>query len=204
MNMEIRIRETGQVVSENEFRAMHPNTSGPIAALMEQYDADPVLEAPAPAVAWNQSALRDGVVQDNLGNWVYAWRVEDWSQEQIDAHVANAKAQKWEAIKAERDRRKAAGVKVGEKWFHSDDSSRIQQIGLVMMGASIPPGLQWKTMDGSFVAMTQALAGQIFQSVAAQDQAIFAQAEQHKAAMEAVENPATYDITTGWPAVYSE
>ncbi|HEY0845810.1 MAG TPA: DUF4376 domain-containing protein [Noviherbaspirillum sp.] len=110
----------------------------------------------------------------------------------------------WDAIKSERDRRKAGGVLVTGKWFHSDDPSRIQQIGLVMMGANIPPGLQWKTMDGTFVTMTQALANQIFQAVAAQDQAIFAKAEQHKAAMEASANPAAYDFSSGWPPVYGE
>ena len=110
----------------------------------------------------------------------------------------------WEKIKAERDRRMVGGVKVGAKWFHSDDSSRIQQMGLVMMGASIPANLQWKTMDGSFITMTQALASQVFQAVAASDQAVFTVAEQHKAAMEASADPSTYDFSTGWPKIYGE
>lgn len=114
------------------------------------------------------------------------------------------KSAKWGAIKVERDRRKAGGVKVGTKWFHSDDSSRIQQIGLVMMGAGIPANLQWKTMDGSFITMTQTLAQQVFEAVAASDQTIFAAAETHKAAMEASADPASYDYSTGWPKVYGE
>ena len=115
-----------------------------------------------------------------------------------------SKDQVWELIKAERCRRKAGGVKVGVKWFHSDDGSRIQQIGLVMMGASIPANLQWKTMDGSFITMTQALASQVFQAVAASDQAIFTVAEQHRVAMEASADPASYDYSTGWPKIYGE
>lgn len=114
------------------------------------------------------------------------------------------KAHAWDAIKAERDRRRTGGVAVGAKWFHSDDASRIQQLGLVMMGSAIPAGLQWKTMDGTFVAMTQTLAGQIFNAAAASDQAIFARAEQHKAAMEAAADPARYDYSAGWPAIYGE
>lgn len=114
------------------------------------------------------------------------------------------KVAKWESIKAERDRRKAGGVKVGAKWFHSDDGSRIQQIGLVMMGASIPAGLQWKTMDGSFVTMTQALATSVFGAVAASDQAIFAAAETHRVAMEASADPAAYDYSGGWQKIYGE
>jgi len=117
---------------------------------------------------------------------------------------AELTAESWHGIKAERDRRKAGGVKVGAKWFHSDDGSRIQQIGLVMMGANLPAGLQWKTMDGSFIAMTQAVAASVFAAAAASDQAIFAVAEGHRVAMEASADPAAYDYSTGWPKIYGE
>lgn len=113
-------------------------------------------------------------------------------------------AQMWERIKAERDRRNRGGYKVGTKWFHSDTNSRIQQLGLVMMGTNIPASLQWKTMDGSFVAMTPTLAQQVFAAAAASDQAIFAAAEAHKAAMEASADPASYDFSTGWPLTFGE
>ena len=118
-----------------------------------------------------------------------------------------AKAARWSDIKAERDRRKIDGgykVTVGgvDKWFHSDAFSRNQQLGLVLLGASIPPGLQWKTMDGSFVAMTQSLASQVFAAAAAQDMATFTAAETHKAAMEASSDPASYNFSGGWPAIF--
>lgn len=114
------------------------------------------------------------------------------------------KATQWNEIKAERSRRNRGGYKVDTKWFHSDADSRIQQLGLVMMGANIPLGLQWKTMDGSFVAMTPALAQQVFTAAAASDQAIYAAAETHKAAMEASADPASYDFSTGWPLTFGE
>jgi hypothetical protein len=111
----------------------------------------------------------------------------------------------WDAIKAERDRRtQSGGYLASGNWFHSDLFSRSQQIGLVMMGASIPAGLKWKTMEGTFVAMTPALAAAVFAAAAAHDQAIFAAAEVHYAAMLASSDPAVYDITAGWPAVYGE
>lgn len=110
----------------------------------------------------------------------------------------------WERIKAERDRRQVGGVKVGDKWFHSDMSSRIQQMGLVFMGANIPQGLQWKTMDGSFIVMTQALAQQVFNAQAASDQTIFGIAEAHRVALAAAPDPAAYDYLTGWPKIYGE
>lgn len=110
----------------------------------------------------------------------------------------------WERIKAERDRRRYLGVKVGAHWFHSDDPSRIQQLALAMMGAAIPAGLQWKTLTTTqppvFVEMTPALAQWIFQATAASDTAIFAAAEAHRVAMEASATPESYDCTGGWPA----
>ena len=118
---------------------------------------------------------------------------------------AVVKANKWNAIKTERDRRiQQGGYKVGAKWYHSDTFSRTQQMGLVMLGANIQANLQWKTMDGSFVTMTQQLAGQVLAAAAASDQAIFAAAEAHRQAMEASADPAAYDFSTGWPKVFGE
>lgn len=126
----------------------------------------------------------------------------------FDAHVApsdldDARADVWERIKAERDRRtQSGGYTAGGKWFHSDTFSRTQQIGLVMLGGGIPAGTMWKTMDGSFIEMTPALAQQVFSAAAAQDLATFAAAEAHKAAMEDAADPAAYDFSVGWPAVF--
>jgi len=117
------------------------------------------------------------------------------------------KADAWDAIKAMRDKHiQSGGYKVAEKWFHSDAFSRTQQIGLVMLGSNIPAGLQWKTMDGSFVLMTQILAQQIFSAAAQQDTSIFSNAESHRAAINGMttsDEIATYDITTGWPEVFA-
>lgn len=135
------------------------------------------------------------------GAWVSS--SDDAVQSIIDSYdpIPGAQIDAWNAIKAERDRRQVLGVKVGANRFHSDDKSRIQQLGLVMMGAGIPAGLQWKTLDGEFVVMTPALAQQIFGATAASDQAIFAAAEMHRQAMMASAAPATYDFSAGWPAV---
>lgn len=122
--------------------------------------------------------------------------------------LADRKAAAWEAIKAERDRRKYLGVKVGQHWFHSDDPSRIQQLALAMMGNAIPAGLQWKTLTLTpppvFVDMTPALAQGIFMATSASDAAIFSAAEVHRMAMESSEAPELYDYSTGWPTSIEE
>lgn len=124
----------------------------------------------------------------------------------IDAYdpLPDAKARKWEAIKAERDRRKEAGYMVAGHRYHSDQASRIQQLGLVIMGANIPPGLQWKTVDNGFVPMTQTLAQQIFAATAHNDATLHAVAEMKKAAVNALNTLAeveAFDVTAGWPVV---
>lgn len=129
------------------------------------------------------------------------WLAAGNTPEPVDKPSADAI---WLKIKAERDRRKVAGVKVGTKWFHNDEFSRSQHLGMAMMGANLPTGIQWKTMDGSFVEMTTTLVQQIFMAVAAKDIAVFAAAETHRVAMEASADPSGYDFSGGWPAVYGE
>ena len=132
--------------------------------------------------------------------WLYDG--QGFTQPPVD--TTELKSRHWDAIRQERDRRtQTGGYQAAGKWFHSDTFSRTQQMGLVMMGADIPAGLQWKTMDGSFVTMTQALAGQVFAAAAASDAALFARAEQIKVAMEA--DPVNFVLASQtWPAVFWE
>lgn len=110
----------------------------------------------------------------------------------------------WREIQAIRDFRKANGVKIGAHWFHSDDTSRIQQLGLVMMGANLPANLSWKTLGNEHVIMTPQLAQQIFIGVATADQVIFGVAEYHKKEMLKLENPGLYNYRTAWPLTFGE
>lgn len=143
-----------------------------------------------------------GLSDDGFGVYISRWDDDrpQPSQGEIDAALHEAAARHVaELIKAERDRRKGAGCPVAGHVFHSDDSSRIQQLGLVMMGASLPAGILWKTADSGFVEMTPALAGQIFAAQATRDTQLFAVAQQHIAGAAAAANPLEYDYSTGWP-----
>ncbi|MGI9142461.1 MAG: hypothetical protein ACR2IJ_04660 [Fluviibacter sp.] len=85
--MQIRIRETGAVVYENEFRAMYPDTSFPsllTVELLDSFSADPVLNAPQPTLAEFEIAALDGAVQDSLGNWMQNWVVRPMFTEYTD------------------------------------------------------------------------------------------------------------------------
>lgn len=144
-------------------------------------------------------------IEDNgTGPRIARWNRQDPqpSAEEIEAAaLPAARAAIWERIKAERDRRiQEQGYVAGGKRFHGDTFSRTQQMGLVMLGANIPPGLQWKTMDGSFITMTTTLAQQVFAAAAASDIALFGHAEALRAQVNAAEDPSSVDITAGWPA----
>lgn len=196
---------TGQYpITEREIRAANPNTSFPEPFVApDQYD----WVFPSPQPAHDPITQRVAEIAPELtaiGKYEQRWQVLQLPAEQSTANLAAARDQKWDAIKAERDRRKYLGVKVGAHWFHSDDPSRIQQLALAMMGNAIPAGLMWKTLTTTpppvFVEMTPALAQGIFQATAASDAAIFAAAETHRNAMEASADPSAYDFSTGWPA----
>lgn len=129
---------------------------------------------------------------------------------------AEIKAGKWEVIKAERDRRKAGGFKVGTLWFHSDGDSRIQHLGLkdkardlLTAGGAMADNLtilgqpvRWKTMDGSFANVTAQLAFDIVTATGDLDARLFTVAETHRAAMEAAADPSAYDFSAGWPETF--
>lgn len=111
----------------------------------------------------------------------------------------------WERIKAKRYGNLRAGVYVKsvKKWFHTNDESRTQYIMLRTM-RELPAGLQWKTMEDEFVPMTRELLDELSMQMLQDEQADFANAEKHKAAMLKAENPLEYDYSGGWTANFDE
>lgn len=80
---EYRIQETGQVVTESEFRALHPATSFPPQIMQEMandFGADVVLEGPQPTATKYQVVYRDGVYEEE-GMWFTKYSVSDMDDE---------------------------------------------------------------------------------------------------------------------------
>ena len=190
-------------VSEAAIRAEYPDTSFPSPFVAPARFA-PVFPAPQPPHnSITHTVVETAPVETGKGHWEQQWSVLALDAAAAEANVTAARSRIWEAIKAERERRSQyGGYKAAGKWFHSDTFSRSQQIGLVIMGANIPAGLQWKTMDGTRIEMTPAVAQQVFQAAAAQDNAIFAHAEALRLDVETNHNPAAVDITSGWPETF--
>jgi len=95
--MQIRIRETGAVMYEAEFRAYQQANGGPswettTTEVLESLGADVVFEGPQAQPTRYQVAFADGVEQID-GKWYTKYSVSDMNQEAKDAlNTAQAKA----------------------------------------------------------------------------------------------------------------
>lgn len=101
--MEIRLRDTGQVMMESEFRSSHPNTSFPAqlsVEVLDEFGADAVLNGPQPTATRYQIVARDGVEQVD-GKWFTKFVAVDMS----DEAKAALDAQQTSSMRAERNRR---------------------------------------------------------------------------------------------------
>lgn len=110
----------------------------------------------------------------------------------------------WTRIKKKRHDNLRGGVyvkSIGE-WLHSDDESRAQYTFMRTM-PQLPEKMVWKTMDNTFVPMTKALLDELSLQLLADEQADFANAERHRAAMLKADNPLDYDYSGGWTANYA-
>lgn len=202
-----RDSETGTVVQRHdEIRALRPLKTLPADLTDEVIANEGFVQIAQSNPQFNPMTQRvDGEAEpvDIDGTLTQAWNIVDLSPEEQTATVTSARAEVWEKIKAERFNRQNGGVQVNGKWFQTDEASRIQYLSLKMMGDSMPSSIQWKTMDNTFVTMSMALVNQIFVAIVVQDQNIFATAEQHRAAIEASENPSAYNFMDGWPVTFN-
>lgn len=156
--------------------------------VMPGKDGKPVLADPAPC----PSSTWDGE----------QWHIDPECAARLKAEQQD---EMWERIKAKRydNLRHGVFVKSVGKWFQTDDASRTQYLALAVM-PRLPEKLPWKTMDNSFVNMTKALLGELMEQMLIDEQADFANAERHKAAMLKAEHPLEYDYSDGWTANFDE
>ena len=137
---------------------------------------------------------------------LHTWDGKAWV---LDAETAAALKQAqqeemWTRIKQKRHGNLRSGVYVKSigKWLHSDDESRAQYTFMRTM-PQLPEKMAWKTMDNTFVPMTKALLDELSLQLLADEQADFANAERHRAAMLKADNPLDYDYSGGWTANYA-
>lgn len=84
--MLLRNRETGDIITHDDFRALNSTTSFPEVLTIEilnDFGYDPVLEGAQPTTTENQYIRFAGVEQDAKGNWVTKYEAVDFSPEEI-------------------------------------------------------------------------------------------------------------------------
>jgi hypothetical protein len=167
--MEIRIRETGEIVSEREFRRLHSTTSFPALTptLLDAYGADPVLNGPqAQNLLWWQHSQRDGVEQIN-GKW-YTKHIAGpvfATDEDRDAYIAQREV---EAAIAAQEALKLSGVEILGVMC---SATKEDQSGLsaVALGVTIArangqtfPATRFEFQNGNSLVITDANFNQIY------------------------------------------
>jgi hypothetical protein len=156
---EYRNRDTGEILTERQFRASYDNVAFPAVLnqyVFNTYRIDPVLAYPQPTITEFQSVLRDGVKGDGKGNWFQAWKVVDWTQEQIDAYLADKAVKDREVIKAARTEAVAnIKVDVNGKVFDGDEISQERMARAITISnlANITE-TQWVLADNTIATVT--------------------------------------------------
>ena len=113
--MEIRIRESGQVVTDSEFRAMFPNTGFPVQlteAIINDFGGDVVLEGPQASGDHYQFSMRQGVEQID-GKWYtkYVLGPVFTDRPATETEPAKTAAEQEAEYKAQKDAEQAKNVR---------------------------------------------------------------------------------------------
>lgn len=112
--MQVRIRTTGQVMYESEFRALHPNTSMPqqlSEELLNDFGADVVFEGPqASGGTVYQYSQAQGVEQIN-GKWYTKYVLGPTFIDTVVDGVTTTALEHENAYKAQKDAEQAKSVR---------------------------------------------------------------------------------------------
>ena len=175
-----RLPEDAAAISPEQHAALLAGqSSGQV--IMPGKDGKPVLagQPPCPSSTWDGEQ----------------WHIDPECAARLKAEQ---QAEVWERIKAKRydNLRHGVYIKSVGKWFQTDDASRTQYLALAVM-PRLPEKLAWKTMDNSFINMTKVLLEELMAQMLVDEQADFANAEKHRAAMLKAEKPLEYDYSGG-------
>ena len=113
--MELRVRETGQVITESEFRVLHKNTSFPrplTLDILNSFGVDPILEGPQEQTTPPyEISVRQGIEEIN-GQWftkyvagpVFTDTEDKTAAEQEVEYKAGIDTRTAETVRSERNR----------------------------------------------------------------------------------------------------
>mgnify|MGYP002622497345 FL=1 len=111
---EFRERTTGEIKSQGQWRADFSHMSLPKvwkAATLDAMNLDPVLPSPAATTTAYQTSVRDGVEQNDNGDWVEKYVARDMFADTTEDGVTTTKAEHEAAYQAKLDADAAAAVR---------------------------------------------------------------------------------------------
>ncbi|APY57195.1 hypothetical protein LFZ8_21510 [Salmonella enterica subsp. enterica serovar Djakarta str. S-1087] len=153
---------------------------------------------------WVNSETLSFITAPPPGNF-YKLEKDEWvfDESQMLAVLSSVKKGKIQQIKAHRDDVTADYIVIDGNHFHSDANSRIQQMSLTRMGQAkqIPAGLMWRTKNNGLIELTNDIAAQFESVTMDHDMRLFANAQRHIAAVEALEDIEAvldYNYSSGW------
>lgn len=211
--MLIRIRETGEVITDRQFRANNPSTSFPpqlTAETLDAFGADPVLEGAQPTGEPWQQVEADGVEQIE-GQWFTKFKLGPSfaTPAEQDAYIATwLESRKMDKLAALADRRwqaETGGIAVGGISIKTDEKSQAK-VHAAWSKAKADPGFSitnWKFETGVFGTLSNAVIIVAGDAVTAHVQACFNHEATLSAAIIAAEDYETLDaidIEDGWPS----
>lgn len=152
--MLIRIRDTGEVVTDQQFRADRPNTSFPPVLSVEtlnDFGADPVLEGARPTGEPWQTTVSDGYEQ--VGDqWFTKYRLEpaeldeDGLNRQRDLKLAALAAKRWEV--------ETGGIVVSGVPVKTDEDTQRKITGAYVQAVRNPDfTVRWKLGPAQFITL---------------------------------------------------
>jgi hypothetical protein len=112
--MQIRIRQSGQVMYEGEFRALFPNTSMPqqlSEALINELGADVVFEGPQATGGTVYQYSQSSGVEEIDGKWYTKYILGPVFLDQVVDGVTTTAAQQEVTYKAQKDAEQAKNVR---------------------------------------------------------------------------------------------
>lgn len=202
--MLIRIRETAAVITDHEFRSLHPNTSFPpqlTEDTLDHFGADLVMNGPQPTGEPWQSVQGDGV-EEIAGQWFTKFKLvpETLNLDGLEAQ----RATKLSALAAKRWQVETGGIIVGGITIKTDEDTQRKVTGAYVQAEKNPAfTAKWKVATGVFVDLDAATIILIGDALTAHVQACFAnEAVLTDAIMGAADWPTlkAVNIDAGWPS----
>ena len=196
--------QTAQWQAESQTWRIIPDYRGQTAYRTDTWQHDGI----AADTVTEPGELPAGLTIEPPPSSLHTWDGKAWV---LDAETAAALKQAqqeemWTRIKAKREEQRYGGAYIPalKKWLQTDEPSRTQYLQLQLLEAKglFKQPVRWKTMDNSFIGLDAAAVTAIALQIMDNEQADFANAERHRAAMLKADNPLDYDYSDGWTEIY--